>query len=173
MTTKKKEPVDGTHEEWIPKTAHEVAVGMFHGLPNILVPARHHLAKVPGAEAKTALKAVNRALEMVTECTEKFARVPGPVRANYVDGDSFVIVENDTNCVTTDSEMREGLLIQHVNLFHRKNSSHEWGEIAAWDSSEWQTPGSGAFEAIIGTIAKVVAGIEVSDHEVSSLFGQC
>lgn len=170
MTTKKKESVDSV-EEWIPKTAHEVAVGMFHGLPNILVPARHHLAKVPGAEAKTALKAVNRALEMVTECTEKFAKVPGPTRANYVDGDSFVIVENDTNCVTADGEMREGLLIQQINLFHRKNSSHEWVEIATWDSDEWQTPGSRAFEAVIGAIAKVVAGIEVSDHEISSLFG--
>src|SRR4051812_4978566 len=50
--SKKQEPVDGTVEEWDPKTAHEVAVGMFHGLPNILVPARHRLAKMPGAEAK-------------------------------------------------------------------------------------------------------------------------
>jgi hypothetical protein len=166
MTTKKKEPVDGTVEEWIPKTAHEVAVGMFHGLPNILVPARHHLAKVPGAEAKTALKAVNRALEMVTECTEKFARVPGPVRANFMDGETFVVVESDTNRVTAEGVIREGFLFQQTNLFHRRNSSHEWVEVTAWDADEWQTPGGGAFEAILGVIAKVVAGVEVTPNEI-------
>ncbi len=161
MTTKKE-----VTEEWIPKTAHEVAVGMLHGLPKVLVPARHHLAKVPGAEAKTALKAVNRALEMVTECTEKF-KVPGPVRANFMDGETFVIVENDTNRVLVEGEVREGLLAQQVTLLHRKNSCHEWVDVAAWDADEWQTPGSGAFEAIMGAIAMVVAGIEVTTNELA------
>lgn len=158
MATKKQEPVDGTVEEWIPKTAHEVAIGMFHGLPNILVPARHHLAKMPGAEAKTALKAVNRALEMVTECTEKFAKVPGPVRANFKDpewDDAFVVVESDTNRVLAEGP---GLTFGQVTLLHRKNSSHSWVEVAVWDADEWQTPGSTAFKAIIGVIAKVIAG---------------
>ena len=170
MATKKQEPVDGTTEEWIPKTAHEVAVGMFHGLPNILVPARHHLAKMPGAEAKTVHKAVNRALEMVSECTAKFAKVPGPVRANFRDpnwDDAFVIVESDTNRVLVEGEVREGLLAQQVTLLHRRNSSHEWIEVAAWDADEWQTPGSGAFEAILGAIAKVIAGMEVTPREVA------
>lgn len=160
---KKKEPVDRTVEEWIPKTAHEVAVGMFHGLPNILVPARHHLAKVPGAEAKTALKAVNHALAMVTECTERFARVPGPVRANFIDGETFVLVETDTNRVTAEGG---NLQFQQVNLLHRRNSSHQWIGVAAWDADEWRTPGSEAFEAILGVIAKVVAGVEVTPNEI-------
>lgn len=160
--SKKQEP-DAIVEEWIPKTAHEVAVGMFHGLPNILVPARHHLTKIPGNEAKTALKAINRALEMVTECTAKFARVPGPVRANFRDGDTFVIVESDTNRVTADGG---DLVFQQVNLLHRRNSSHEWVEVAVWDVDEWRTPGSEAFEAVIGVIAKVTAGIEVTPNEV-------
>lgn len=168
MTTKKKEPVNGTVEEWIPKTAHEVAVGMFHGLPNILVPARHHLAKVPGTEAKTALKAVNRALEMVTECTEKFVKVPGPTRANFMDGETFVIVESDTNRVTADSP---GLVFEQINLLHRRTSSHEWVEVTAWDVVEWQATDSGAFEAIIGVIAKIVAGVEVKPNEIANPVG--
>lgn len=161
---KKQEPVDGAVEEWVPKTAHEVAIGMFHGLPNILVPARHHLAKVPGAEAKTALKAVGRALEMVTECTAKFAKVPGPVRASFKDGNTFVIVETDTNRVTADGG---GTEFQQVNLLHRRNSSHEWVEVAAWDADEWRTPGSEALEAILGVIARVVAGAEVAPNEIA------
>lgn len=166
MATKKQEPVNGTAEEWIPKTAHEVAVGMFHGLPNILVPARYHLAKAPGPEVKTALKAVNQALEMVAECTTKLARVPGPIRANFFDGHTFVIVETDTDRVTAEGEIREGVLLQQVNLLHRKNSSHEWVEVVAWDADEWQMPGGGAFEAILGVIAKVVAGVEVTLNEI-------
>lgn len=165
MTTKKKEPVDGTVEEWIPKTAHEVAVGMFHGLPNILIPAKHHLTKAPGNEAKTALKAVERALAMVTECATKLARVPGPVRANFWDGPTFVIVETDTNRVTADGEVREGTLLQQVNLLYRRNSTCPWIELVAWDAEEWQIPGGGAFEAIIGVIAKIVAGFEVTLNE--------
>jgi len=163
MTTKKEQPADGTVEEWIPKTAHEVAVGMFHGLPNILVPARHHLSKVPGNEAKTALKAVNRALAMVTECTEKFARVPGPVRANFMDGETFVVAESDTNRVTADGGELE---FQQVNVLYRRNSSHEWIEVAVWDAEEWRTPGGKAFEAIMGVIARVVAGVEVTPNEI-------
>jgi hypothetical protein len=160
--TKKQEPINSTTEEWIPKTAHEIAVGMFHGLPNILVPARHHLVKVPGAEAKAAHKAVNRALEMVAECTTKFAKVPGPTRANFRDGDRFVIVETDTNRVTIDVMPAAGRpLMQQAHVLHRRNSSHEWVEVATWDADEWQTPGNGAFEAIIGVIAKITAGIEV------------
>lgn len=159
---KKQEPVDGTVEAWIPKTAHDVAVYMFHDLPNILVPARHHLSKLPGNEAKTALKAVNRALTMVTECTEKFAKVPGPTRANFKDGETFVIVESDTNRVTVDwVSTEERPLMQQVNVLHRRNSSHAWVEVTAWDVDEWQTPGSEAFEAIMGVIAKVVAGVDV------------
>lgn len=158
MTKKKEEPVDGTTEERVPKTAHEVAVGMFHGLPNILVPAKHHLTKVPGNEAKTALKAIERALGMVAECTTKLAKVPGPIRANFKDSGTFVIVESDTNRVTADGS---GLEFQQVNLLHRRNSTCPWIELVAWDAAEWRTPGSEAFEAIIGIIAKIVAGVEV------------
>lgn len=165
--SKKREPVEAPVEEWIPKTAHEVAVGMFHGLPNILMPARHHLAKVPGAEAKTALRAVDRSIAMVKECTEKFARVPGPVRANFRDSDTFVVAETDTNRVTIDSApTEERPLMQQVNVLHRRNSSHEWTEVAAWDAEEWQTPGSEAFEAIMEVIAQVVAGVEVTPNEI-------
>lgn len=163
---KKQEPVDGAAEEWIPKTAHEIAVVMFHGLPAILVPIRHHLAKVPGAEVKTALKAVNQALALVTECSTKSAKVPGPIRANFRDGDTFVIAETDTNRVTVDSvPTEERPLMEQVNVLHRKDSSHEWVEVAAWDVEEWQTPGNEAFEAIMGAIAKVVAGVEVTPNE--------
>lgn len=165
--TKKQESTEAAAEEWIPKTAHEVAVGMLHGLPNVLVPARHHLTKAPGNEAKTALKAVERALGMVAECTHKLAKVPGPVRANFWDGPTFVIVETDTNRVTADGEVREGTLLQQVNLLHRRNSTCPWIELVAWDADEWQTPGGGAFEAIIGVIAKIVAGVEVTLNEIA------
>ena len=163
MTTKKQAPVVGTTEEWAPKTAHEIAIGMFHGLPNTLVPARHHLAKVPGTEAKIALKAINHALGMVTECVAKFARVPGPMRANFRDGDTFVIVETDTNRVTADGN--DDVTFQQVNLLHRKNSSHEWVEVTSWDFGGW-APTSEDFKVIIGAIAKVIAGIEVTPKDV-------
>lgn len=164
--SKKQEP-EASVEEWVPKTAHEVAVGMFHGLPNILVPARHHLTKIPGNEAKTVLKAMDRSIAMVKECTEKFAKVPGPVKANFRDGDTFVIAETDTNRVTVDSAPTEERPLMHqVNVLHRQNSSHEWVEVAVWDADEWQTPGSEAFEAIMGVIAKVVAGVEVTPNEI-------
>lgn len=164
MATKKQEPVDGTVEEWIPKTAHEVAVGMFHGLPNILVPARHHLAKATGTEAKTALKAVNRALEMVAECTTKFAKVPGPVRANFMDGGTFVIAESDTNRVTADGI---GLALTLVEVLHRKNSSHGWVVVTAWDAdSVRREHGGTAFSTILSVIAKVIAGVEVAPNDI-------
>lgn len=164
--TKKKEPVDGTVEEWIPKTAHEVAVGMFHGLPNILVPARHHLAKVPGVETKTALRAINRALEMVTECTAKFAKVPGPVRANFMDGGTFVIAESDTNRVTADGL---GLAFGQVNLLYRKDSSYEWELVVAWNATTGVRPRD--VETIMRAIAKIVAGVEVTPNEIASPVG--
>jgi hypothetical protein len=165
--TKKQEPANGTAEEWIPKTAHEVAVAMFHGIPGILVPARHHLTKVPGSEAKTALKAVNQAITMVNECALAIAKAPGPIRANFEDGETLVIVETDTNRVCVDwVPTEERPLMQQVNLLYRKNSTCPWIEVAAWDVEEWQTPGSEAFEAIIGAIAKVTAGVEVAPREV-------
>ncbi len=158
MTTKKQESI----EEWIPKTAHEIAVGMFHDLPNILVPARHHLSKVTGTEGKTALKAVNRALEMVAECTTKFAKVPGPIRANFRDGDTFVILETETNRITADGGDQN---FRQVNLLYRQNSSHEWVEITAWDADEWRSSAGGVFEAIIGAIAQVAAGVMVAERQ--------
>lgn len=164
---KKQEPAEAATEEWIPKTAHEIAVGMFHGLPNILIPARHHLTKAPGNEAKAALKAVERAIGMVAECTTKLARVPGPTRGNFKDGDTFVIVETETNRVTVDwVPTEERPLIEQINLLHRKNSTYEWIEIAVWDAKEWQIPGSEAFEAIMGAIARVIAGVEVTANEI-------
>jgi len=164
--SKKEEPADGTVEEWIPKTAHEVAVGMFHSLPNILVPAKHHLTKIPGNEAKIVLKAVNRALTMVTECTAKFAKVPGPTRANFKDGTAFVVIETETNRVSVDwMPTEERPLMEQVNLLHRKNLTLPWVEVTVWDAKEWQTPGSEAFEAIMGVIAEIIAGVEVMPNE--------
>jgi hypothetical protein len=170
VTTKKKqELVDGTVEEWVPKTAHEVAVAMFHGIPGILVPARHHLTKVTGTEARTALKAVDQAIAMVKECTVALAKTPGPIRANFRDGETFVIVESDTNRVTVDSvPTEERPLMQQVNVLHRRNSSHEWVEVTAWDVEEWETSGSEAFEAIIRSIARVTAGVEITPNEAAA-----
>ena len=150
MKKQKEPPVDGTQEEWIPKTAHEIAVGMFHGLPNILVPARHHLAKMTGSEAKTAHKAVDRALTMVAECSAKMARVPGPLRAGFWDDKAFVIIESDTNRLEADYD---GDDIQRVSLRHRKNSNSPW--VTVWDSEEW------TLEAILGAIIKMVTGEEI------------
>lgn len=158
--SKKEEPVDGTVEEWIPKTAHEVAVGMFHGLPNILVPARHHLTKIPGNEAKTVLKAVNRALAMVTECTAKFAKVPGPIRANFKDDEgNTVIIGSDTDRLV----LHFGLKLQH-----RADTSKDWNMYKAYEEVKaWDLDGDDIRE-IMGTVARIAAGQSVTFDDAKS-----
>lgn len=81
------------------------------------------------------------------------------VRGNYVDGNTFVVVENDRNRVTAEGDKGSPFFSQ-VNVYMRKNA--RWVEVIAWDCVEWQEQGNEAFEAILGVIAKVAAGVLVS-----------
>ena len=42
-----------------------------------------------------------------------------------------------------------------------KDASGGWAEILYWDSAEWREEVNGAFEAILGVIARVASGVEV------------
>jgi hypothetical protein len=78
------------------------------------------------------------------------------VRGNFWDGETFVIIENDKNRVTGD---KDDNLFMQVNVY--EFVEHNWREIFVWDCVEWREEGNCAFEAIIGVIAKVAAGILV------------
>ena len=87
------------------------------------------------------------------------------VRANFWDEGAFVVVENQTNRVVADSD---GPTFNQVNLMHRRDPSQPWVEVTAWCDDEWRTSGNEAFEAILGAIAMVAAGVEVTLNTASS-----
>lgn len=78
---------------------------------------------------------------------------------NRTEGEVFVVIESERNRVTAEGE---GWEFSQVNLWHRKHVTAPWEELIVWADDEWRTPGSEAFEAILGVIAKIVAG-EVID----------
>jgi hypothetical protein len=80
------------------------------------------------------------------------------VCGNFFDGETFVIIENDMNRVTGD---KDDNLFMQVNVYEKAQDSDNWVEILVWDCVEWREEGSCAFEAILGVIAKVAAGVPV------------
>ena len=80
------------------------------------------------------------------------------VRGDFWDGETFVIIENDLNRVTGD---KNDELFAQINVYERAQDSDNWVEIVMWDCEEWREPCNAAFEAIVGIIAKVAAGVRI------------
>jgi hypothetical protein len=79
------------------------------------------------------------------------------IRGNFREGNTFVIIENDHNRVTGDGT---GMLFEQVNVWEREPGG-PWTELFVWDCAEWREPWTAAFEAILGVIAKVAAGLPI------------
>jgi hypothetical protein len=65
------------------------------------------------------------------------------------------------NRVTGD---KDDNLFMQVNVYEKRPPGEEgevWREIFVWDCVEWREESSCAFEAILGVIAKVAAGVLV------------
>lgn len=98
-------------------------------LSAILVPVRHHLSKVPGTEAKTALKAVNQALELLSQTTEP----------------TFVVVQNPHDRIVAIPD--SGCMLDHNDT-----SDATWRSVKSWT---FKDP---IFMEVLKVISRVAAG---------------
>lgn len=72
---------------------------------------------------------------------------------------TYVVVESGTNRVTASGA--DPCTFDQVTVWHRASATDAWTEVATWDQEEWQTTGTKAFDAILGAIGEVAAGVEV------------
>ena len=73
----------------------------------------------------------------------------------------LVIVQNKKQRVIACGEGSNFVSV-HVETLITPGPNPVWEEVVMWDCTEWQTPGSEAFEAIMGCIMKVVSGVRVN-----------
>lgn len=76
--------------------------------------------------------------------------------------EATVIVESPYNRVVAVGEA-DDVLCNHVRVDARIGTPKgpRWEEILYWDHAEWEERGTEAFEAIMGVIKKVAAGVKV------------
>ncbi len=83
------------------------------------------------------------------------------ILSNYHDGNLFVVVENDTTRVTAEGTAP---FFDQISVWSKATKVYDggitdvWTEEIVWDQAEWREKSNEAFEAILGVIAKVVAG---------------